>query len=176
MTAVKSGLMIIDQHRADIRIRYEQILERLNHHSASIQKVLFPEVIELSPSERVLMQTIMPLMADMGFDISDLGGGSYAINGVPSGSEGTDPVMLVRHIIADVEAQRQTNGKEWQSALALSLARHAAIPEGQVLNNEEMEQVVNALFACSNVNYTPDGRTILTILPQSDIEHLLDSK
>ena len=176
MTAVKSGLMIIDQHRADIRIRYEQILERLNHHSASIQKVLFPEVIELSPSERVLMQTIMPLMADMGFDISDLGGGSYAINGVPSGSEGTDPVMLVRHIIADVEAQRQTNGKEWQSALALSLARHAAIPEGQVLNNEEMEQVVNALFACSNVNYTPDGRTILSILPQSDIEHLLDSK
>jgi DNA mismatch repair protein MutL len=53
------------------------------------------------------------------------------------------------------------------------LARHAAISTGQVLNNDEMERLVNELFACSNVNYTPDGRAILSILPQHDIEQLL---
>lgn len=174
MTAVKSGLMIIDQHRADIRIRYERILDQLNHHTASIQRVLFPEIIELSPSERILMQTIMPLMTEMGFDLSDLGGGSFAINGVPSGLDSVDPIMLVRHIIADAEAEQQTNSNEWQTSLALSLARHAAIPEGQVLNNQEMELIVNELFTCSNVNYTPDGHTILTILSQNEIEHLLN--
>jgi DNA mismatch repair protein MutL len=57
--------------------------------------------------------------------------------------------------------------------LALTLARHAAIPYGQILSNEEMEVLVNDLFACENVNYTPDGRTILSILPQHDIEQLI---
>ena len=58
-------------------------------------------------------------------------------------------------------------------ALALSLARHAAIPQGQILTNEEMENMVNELFVCSNVNYTPDGKAILCILPQREIEQLL---
>ena len=53
------------------------------------------------------------------------------------------------------------------------MARAAAIPYGQILSDEEMENLINALFACSNVNYTPDGKAILCILPQTDIEHLL---
>ena len=64
-------------------------------------------------------------------------------------------------------------GDELNSILALSMARHAAIPQGQVLSNDEMENLVNELFACSNVNYTPDGKLILSILPQHDIEKLL---
>jgi DNA mismatch repair protein MutL len=59
------------------------------------------------------------------------------------------------------------------SQLALSLARHAAIPYGQLLSNAEIENVINQLFSCSNVNYTPDGKAILCILPQTDIEQLL---
>jgi DNA mismatch repair protein MutL len=50
MTAVKSGLMIIDQHRADLRIRYEQYLDQLAHRSAGTQRLLFPEVVQLSPA------------------------------------------------------------------------------------------------------------------------------
>ena len=64
-------------------------------------------------------------------------------------------------------------GKELYQTLALSMARHAAIPQGQILNNEEMEYLVNELFACSNVNYTPDGKPVLCILPQQEIEQLL---
>ena len=58
--------------------------------------------------------------------------------------------------------------------LALSLARHAAIPYGQLLTNDEMDVLVNDLFACENVNYTPDGKNILSILPQRDIEHIIE--
>lgn len=56
------------------------------------------------------------------------------------------------------------------SRLSLTLARSAAIPYGQVLSNDEMENLVNRLFACENVNYTPDGKPILTILAQQDID------
>ena len=173
MTAVKSGLMIIDQQRADIRIRYERYMEQLRQHTAETQRVLFPEVLQLAPSEQPTMEHCMPLLRDMGFGLTPLGGGSYAVDGVPTGLDGLDAVALVQGIVADAAEQGPSAADELHACLALSLARRSATPHGQVLTNDEMEQTVNALFACSNVNYTPDGRAILCILPQHDIEQLL---
>ena len=172
MTAVKSGLMIIDQHRADIRILYDRYMEQMTSHSASTQKLLFPEVIQLAPSDAVLLEKLLPELANLGFDLSDLGGHSFAINGVPAGIDGLDPVALLRQMVED-SGTLPTQVSFLHSQLALSLARHAAIPYGQLLSNAEIENVVNQLFSCSNVNYTPDGKAILCILPQTDIEKLL---
>ena len=173
MTAVKSGLMIIDQQRADIRIRYERLMERLRQNTAGTQRVLFPEVVQFPPSEQVFMDLCLPELQAMGFDISNLGTGSYAVNGVPAGFDGIDPVSLVRHIVADAADKGVVDPSELNVAMAISLARHAALAPGQVLTNDDMERIINDLFACSNVNYTPDGKAILTILPQRDIEQLL---
>ena len=173
MTAVKSGLMIIDQHRADLRIRYERYMAQMQQKQVGTQRVLFPEVLQLSPSDDVMMQQFMPDMASLGFDLSNLGGGNYAVNGVPAGADGLDPVTLVRNILADSVEQGKGVGESLHARLALSLARHTAIDYGQVLTNDDMERMVNELFACDNVNYTPDGRSVLCILPQHDIEQLL---
>jgi len=172
MTAVKSGLMIIDQYRAGVRILYDRYMDQMEGHAANTQRVLFPEVVQFAPSDAVLLQKLLPLLASVGFDLSDLGGNSFAVNGIPAGIEGIDPVSLLRQMVDDSNVA----GGELASLnarLALCLARHAAVPYGQVLSNDEMENVINELFACSNVNYTPDGKAILCILPQSDIEHLL---
>ena len=173
MTAVKSGLMIIDQHRADMRIKYEKCLQRMRQKQSETQKLLFPEVVQFSPSESVMMQRYLPDLSAMGFDISDLGGGSFAVSGVPAGVNGVDPVSLVRNVVADATDRGYGSSEELQSSLALGMARHVAVDYGQVLTNEEMETIVNQLFACANVNYTPDGRAVLCILPQYDIEQLL---
>ena len=173
MTAVKSGLMIIDQYRADVRIRYEQYMEQLRTHQASSQRVLFPEVARFSPSDAVMLQKILPELEAIGFELSDLGQYSYAINAIPAGLEGLDSVQLLCDMVSDAIEKGATQTDAIHAALALSMARHAAIPQGQVLSNEEMEAVVNQLFACSNVNYTPDGKAVLCILPQRDIEQLL---
>ena len=166
MTAVKSGLMIIDQHRADMRILYERYMEQMTNHTANTQKLLFPEVVQLAPSEAVLLGKLLPELTN------DLGGNSFAVNGVPSGLDGLDPVQLVRQLVDD-SGTITSQVKSLNAQLAMSLARHAAIPYGQLLNNEEIENIINQLFACSNVNYTPDGKAILCILPQGDIEQLL---
>ncbi len=173
MTAVKSGLMIIDQHRADLRIRYEQYLDQLAHRSAGTQRLLFPEVVQLSPAEQSVMPAVMPHLQHLGFDLTDLGGGSYAVAGIPADLEGLNPVALVTDLVADACSSSQLSVVNYQQSVALSLARAAAIPQGQVLQNDEMESVVNRLFACQNVNYTPDGKAILCILPQTDIEQML---
>ena len=184
MTAVKSGLMIIDQHRADIRILFERYASTGSAEGGcASQRLLFPETMQLSPSDTVLMEQILPELSGLGFDLSPLGGGTFAVNGIPAGLEGVDPMALIQQILADVADHdavdgtvSQTIGLSVSQSLYLSLARAAAIPYGQVLSNEEMETIVNGLFSCSNVNYTPDGKPILTILPQADIDALFDSK
>ena len=173
MTAVKSGLMIIDQHRADIRILYEKYVAQQRAMTSNTQKMLFPETIQFSASDAVMFESILPMLSGLGFDLSDLGGNTYAINGIPAGIEGIDPVMLLQRMVSDALEKGRGVTDEINSTVALSLARSAAIPYGQILNNEEMENLINELFACSNANYTPDGKAILCILPQSDIEHLL---
>ena len=173
MTAVKSGLMIIDQQRADIRIRYERYMEQLKNQSGKSQRILFPEAVEFSPSNAVVLQTMIPELASMGFEISDLGGGSFAINGVPAELDDVDPVNLFRSVVSDAIEHGVSSTEQMHASLALSMARHSAVSQGQVLSNDEMGGIVNQLFACSNVNYTPDGRAILCILPQHDIEQML---
>ena len=172
MTAVKSGLMIIDQHRADVRVRYERYMQQLEDAPSSSQRMLFPDMIEMAPSEAVLMEDMLPALTAVGFELTPLGPTSYAVNGVPAGIEGLNASQLLRDILASsVPVSHESVSVNHQ--VALGLARHAAIPYGQQLSNEEMDVVVNNLFACDNVNYTPDGKAILCILPQADIEHLL---
>lgn len=173
MTAVKSGLMIIDQHRAHVRVLYERYLEQIQQQTSHSQKVLFPEVLQFPVSDEVILEKLLPEMSKMGFELDNLGGGSYAVNAIPTGLDGVNPLHLVQDMVFSAKEKGGKALDEVHQSLALTLARNAAIPQGQVLSNEEMETLVNDLFACSNVNYTPDGKNVLCILKQQEIEHLL---
>ena len=175
MTAVKSGLMVIDQHRADVRIRYERYMRQLADAPSQTQRLLFPETVDLTPAEAALMPELLPSLAAVGFDLTPLGPVSYAVAGVPADIESVDPVGLLHDILADADTSLPlaSHLSSLTSRLALTLARKAAISYGEVLSNDEMDTLVNHLFACSDVNHTPDGKTILSILPQEDIERLM---
>ena len=175
MTAVKSGLMVIDQHRADVRIRYERYMRQLADAPSQTQRLLFPETADLTPAESALMPDLLPALTAVGFDLTPLGPVSYAVAGVPADIEGVNPVGLLHDILADAADHLPliSHLSSLNSQLALTLARKAAISYGEVLSNDEMDTLVNHLFACSDVNHTPDGKTILSILPQQDIERLI---
>ena len=101
-----------------------------------------------------------------------MGGGSYAINGIPSGIEGLNPVELVRNMVHTAMEKGNDVKEEVQTILASTLARAAAIVYGQVLSNEEMSNLVDNLFACPSPNNTPDGKTVLATIKEDDIEKL----
>ena len=173
MTAVKSGLMLIDQHRAHLRILFEEYLEKMRNHKWHSQGMLFPEIIKLSLADGEVMRQILPELSELGFSLTDLGGGSFSVDGIPAGIEGLDATTMLPHLL---EIAKENTGRpkdEVDTALALALAKASAIPQGQVLGNEEMESLVNRLFTCSNVNLTPDGNPILCILPQEEIDRLM---
>ena len=173
MTAVKSGLMIIDQHRAHVRMLFEKYLGILNKHQGTSQKVLFPEVFQLSASEQVVLKRVWEELTYLGFEITDMGNGNYAIVAVPSDAIDTNVVSLMHDMLNTASENGASVKDEINRVVALTLARNTAIPYGQVLNNDEMDNIVNGLFACSNMNFTPEGRNILCILKQQEIEHLL---
>lgn len=173
MTAVKSGLMLIDQHRAHLRILFEEYLEKMRNHKWHSQGMLFPEIIKLSLADGEVMRQILPELSELGFSLTDLGGGSFSVEGIPAGIEGLDATTMLPHLL---EIAKENTGRpkdEIDTALALALAKASAIPQGQVLGNDEMESLVNRLFTCSNVNLTPDGSPILCILPQEEIDRLM---
>ena len=172
LTSVKSGLMLIDQHRAHVRVLFDRYMSQIRQKQGVSQGVLFPEIIQLPASEAAVLQSIMDDLSAVGFDLSDLGGGSYAINGIPSGIEGLNPVELVRNMLHTAMEKGNDVKEEVQNILALTLARAAAIVYGQVLSNEEMVSLVDSLFACPSPNYTPDGKTVLTTIKEEDIERL----
>lgn len=174
LTSVKSGLMLIDQRRAHICVLYERYMEQIRQKQNTSQGLLFPEMVQLPPSEAQMLETLMDDFSAVGFDLASLGGGSYAINGVPSGIEGLDPVRLVTDMVHDALEKGSDVKSEVQSVLALSLAQSAAIVYGQVLTNEEMADLVDKLFACPAPNYTPDGRIVLATIKEEDIERLFN--
>lgn len=172
LTSVKSGLMIIDQQRAHIRILYDQYLEQITRRQGASQGMLFPDIVQFPVSEVPVLQEIMEDLSYLGFELTDLGGGSYAINGIPSGIEGLNPVELIQSMAHTAMEKGGKVKEEVQSNLALTLAKAAAIVPGQVLTNEEMNGLVDGLFAVATPNYTPDGKTVLSVLQEDELEKL----
>ena len=172
LTSVKSGLMLIDQHRAHIRVLFERYMSQIRQKQGVSQGVLFPEIVQLPASEAAVLESILEDFSAVGFELTPLGGGSYAINGIPSGIEGLNPVELVRNMVHTAMEKGNDVKEEVQTMLALTLAKAAAIVYGQVLSNEEMVNLVDSLFACPTPNYTPDGRTVLSTIKEEDIEKL----
>ena len=172
LTSVKSGLMIIDQQRAHIRILYDQYLEQITRRQGASQGMLFPDIVQFPVSEVPVLQEIMEDLSYLGFELTDLGGGSYAINGIPSGIEGLNPVELIQSMVHTAMEKGGKVKEEVQSNLALTLAKAAAIVPGQVLTNEEMNGLVDGLFAVATPNYTPDSKTVLSVLQEDELEKL----
>jgi len=172
LTSVKSGLMLIDQHRAHIRVLFDRYMSQIRQKQGVSQGVLFPEILQLPASEAAVLDGILDDLSAVGFDLTSLGGGSYAINGIPSGIEGLNPVDLVRNMVHTATEKGNDVKEEVQTILASTLARAAAIVYGQVLSNEEMSNLVDSLFACPSPNYTPDGRTVLATIKEDEIEKL----
>lgn len=172
LTSVKSGLMLIDQHRAHVRVLFDRYMEQIRQKQGVAQGVLFPEIVQFPASEVAMLESIQDDLSAVGFELTSLGGGSYAINGVPTGIEGLHPVELVRNMVHTALEKGSDVKEEVQTQLALTLARAAAIVYGQVLSSEEMSALVDSLFACATPGYTPDGRTVLTTLKDEDLEKL----
>ena len=165
----ENGMIIIDQHRASQRVLFERYKQAFEDHNAHTQKVLFPEVIQFPASYSDQLPSILEELQHLGFEISNLGGGSYSINGVPAGLGGMDATKLVGELVNEAIEQGVKVSEEVHTILALGLAKRAATPVGEIMSPEDTENLVKQLFECSTQKYTPDGKLILTEIPDDEL-------
>lgn len=170
ITSLKSGLALIDQHRAHVRILFDQYQASIRQQQGVSQQVLFPEIVEFTAEEATVLPRLLDTLRFIGFDLSYLGNDSYAINGLPAGIENLNPVVLLKDMVDRAWETGCEQPEEVCRTIALSLARAAAIRPGKLLSSEEMDHLIAALFSSSDSNLTPDGKTILTLLTDNELE------
>lgn len=172
VTETRHGLMLIDQHRAHVRVLYDRYREQMSTGCGVSQRLLFPELVRFSTSDAALLEEVLEELTAIGFEIASLGGGSFSVQGMPAGIEGLSPQHLLNDLIGNLRDGGQSMEDELQHRLALTMASDSAIPAGQVLSQQEMEALLTDLFNAGNPNHTPDGHIITVSLEQVRIERM----
>jgi DNA mismatch repair protein MutL len=109
----------------------------------------------------------------LGFEISDLGPTTIAVNSRPVGFEEADLQDLIEQLFEEYKMTENKIGSSITHSLAASLAKVGSIDYGKILQAKEMQHLVDELFACENPNYTQSGKKIITIIKLEEIEKLL---
>lgn len=170
VTAVRSGLMIVNILRARERIFFERYLQQIVEGLPVSQQTLFPVTIDLSPEDHLALLQQPDLLAGLGFDIRDFGGNSVVVYALPE-DYSTDEAAVrssINELISALKDDTATDDTRHLLAarMAESAARHSAEPCGR----EAAQLLVDTLFACHEPNLTPDGRKCVTIITLEELD------
>jgi DNA mismatch repair protein MutL len=169
-TGIKSGLLMIDQHRAHVRILYDSFLSQMENSRGLSQQVLFPEVLELNADDAQFFEQIIPELQHVGFEFEPVENYSFNVKGVSSQVGTSSVIDLLLDIIEKAKTTASDHTTDLHESISLSLAQSSSLKAGQRLTNEEMTDLIDRLFACTNHNSTPDGKKIMTIFTQDEFE------
>jgi len=157
VSPIKSGWLLIDQRAAHQRILFEQYLSTLKETPAASQQSMFPQTLELPHVDVGLMNSILPDLRQLGFDVEHFGGESFIIRGIPAELAGQNEKQLLEQLLEQYrnDVDVESNG---HARLARALVRSAAIKSGQLLDAAEMRSLIDRLFACEQPQRAPNGR------------------
>lgn len=170
---VKSGLMIIDQKRAHERILYDKFIDALKTETLVAQNSLFPKTIQLDQADLAILSEIEEDLKRCGFDVRYLGNNTISINSQPSSSMNEDPAEMIEIILEEYKTMAKEAGESNREKIATCMARAAAVPYGRALETEEMGELVDKLFQCTNPNYSPSGKAIISIITMDELDKRL---
>ncbi|MDR1699029.1 MAG: DNA mismatch repair endonuclease MutL, partial [Prevotellaceae bacterium] len=170
ITSVKSGMMLIDQRRAHTRVLFEKYFHQIKERKGFSQTMLFPEMLELNPVEAAVLTELKDDLHYAGFDVELFGKNTFSINGIPADLKGQSPQQVIEQMIDAAQNKGNDVKEDLHTRLALSLAKSLAVPYGKPMSSEEITALVENLFACPNPNYLPDGRNIISILTNEELE------
>lgn len=172
LTFDKSGIILIDQHRAHIRVLYEKLIESKKGQIVESQKVMFPEVMNLTSSQTLILEELQEEMESLGFEISFLGDNSWAINAVPLCLKELDIKDFLNELIDSVNNGGNSLSDKLTEIIATTSAESAAIRYGKYLNEDEMKALVADLYKTKSPKYTPNGKVVIKVLSLDEINKM----
>lgn len=169
VTAVKSGMLVIDQHLAHMRVLFEKYLKELENHSGVSQQELFPQALTLNMNDASLLKEMVPELENLGFVLEQANPTTFMINGTPSDAAGCDAVALLEQILENAKINRTDLQLDRKLNLAKTMASQLAIKAQTRLSEVEMQNLVDQLFACNVAEVAPNGKKIYVILNMEDL-------
>jgi DNA mismatch repair protein MutL len=170
MTPTEEGMVLVDQRAAHARVLYERLLERTEEGHAPSQQLLFPETMELTPSEDELVDAWGAELRAMGYEMERLSGRTMAIRGVPADAQSGDAAGELRDLLDELETNTH-DPSDRRKALAARLARRHAVPHGHALAADERRALLNDLFDCEMPYADPQGRPTVLRWSLDEIAH-----
>lgn len=173
VSSTSSGLMIVDQHRAHVKILYDRYIKHYQQTDVVSQGIMFPISLYLTVSQSILLESIEDEMNRLGFSLVRLKDNEWTINGIPNGLENFDIADVILQILDEINDGGKVISTKLYERIVLSVAKSGAIRAGKKLTNIETEKLLEDLLALPEPNYTPDGKKIIAILDVEQIGKLL---
>ncbi|MEM6685111.1 MAG: DNA mismatch repair endonuclease MutL [Bacteroidota bacterium] len=170
VSSIKSGIVIIDQHRAHQRVLYEQLLRNITVSDAVSQQLLFPVTFSFSTSEIALLKEVKESLENIGFMFNDISDDTIELSGIPSNISESELQIIIEQMLNDFQGEIPDTGFSQTDVLVKSLAKSMAIRTGKKLETEEQEALVNNLFACKEPSVSPFQKTIFITLSVDDLD------
>jgi len=176
ISQIKSGLMLIDQQAAHERILYERFSINLEDRKGASQQSLFPQTVTLSPNDYELAKSLLDDIKSLGFEVREFGKNTLVIEGIPVdlGSNQVNETQLFEHLIEGFKNSQQDLKLGKRDALARSMARNSAIKSGTVLGQEEMNMLIEQLFACKAPNFSISGKPVIQTMTMNEVDKKFD--
>lgn len=172
LSQVKSGLMIIDQHRAHQRILYDGFNKALSNNKIVTHKLVFPCKLDLNVQDSELLRELLSELIRLGFDIVEQTKNIFVVSGIPASMQESDIKETIEKFVGIYQKVEVLTSDLSNSKIIDSLVESGTIPYGKYLNTQEMNHIIDNLFATSNPNYSTSGKLIFTILNFDEIEKL----
>jgi DNA mismatch repair protein MutL len=169
LSQIKSGFILINQQAAHERILYERYLHQLENHSGVSQQSLFPQSVTLNSADFELLRELLPDIKALGFDIREFGRNTVVVDGIPADITNANEHELLEQLLEGFKNNLAVLKLDKRDNLARSLARNAALKAGVKLSMEEMNQLVDQLFACQMPNLALNGKPVISTFTLNEL-------
>jgi DNA mismatch repair protein MutL len=164
-------LLLIDQHTAHERVRFERLIERAERHAVEAQGLVSPVVVELPPDLRPLLEAHAEALSALGYDVEPFGAAAARLRAVPAILGTRDPGPSLERLLRDL---KEREAADWavsgtRDRLAATLACHSAVRAGQTLNLESMAAIVRDVLRTAHPTLCPHGRPTMVRLPREEL-------
>lgn len=173
VTTVKSGLMYIHIRRAQERIWYERLMSQWEDGKTASQRVLFPLSYETMPQDEALLLSLIPDMARIGFDITQFGKNTFVVHGIPSGMTAGEEKNVLDELLEHSKNESNKATEVNAHAMLVKIARRMAVAQTDYFQPENQQALIDELFACSQPEFTPNGKKVFGVMPKEDLDNLL---
>jgi DNA mismatch repair protein MutL len=162
--------MIIDQQAAHERILYERFIERIENRPANIQQQLFPQTVKLSAPDSIIVEELADDFRKLGIVLEPFGQSTFILTGTPSDIQDQNIQQLIEGVIENYKLNKASLKIDKTTNLARSMAKNLSLKANRVLSCEEMEGLVDDLFACRAPGISPRGKAIIVNISLEEIE------